>query len=65
VSDNKCDKKDLAEYYRSLYNLGGCSREVAKEMIEPYLNKVNLKSKELAKKYNQKHRNITFANYIR
>jgi 16S rRNA U516 pseudouridylate synthase RsuA-like enzyme len=62
---NICDKKRVAEYYRKLYNLGVCSREIAKEMIQPYLIEVNLKSRELAEKYNQKHRNITFANYVR
>ena len=39
-----------AEYYRNLYRLGKCSREEAKDEILPYLNVVNKKAKELAKK---------------
>ena len=31
----------------------------------PYLDYVNKKSKELANKYNQKHKKITFSYYIR
>ena len=40
-------------------------RETAKEYIMPYLAYVNSKQKELAKKYNQKHKEITFSYYIR
>lgn len=54
-----------AEKYRALYNLGGCSREEATKNIMPYLETVNNKSKEIAKKYNRKPKRITFANYIR
>ena len=46
--------KANAEYYRDLYRTGKCSREIAKEEITPYLDAVNEKAKELAKKYNQK-----------
>lgn len=54
-----------AEYYRDLYRLGKCSREVAKEEIMPYLDKVNEKSMELCKKYNQKHKPVSFSSYVR
>jgi hypothetical protein len=36
-----------------------------KEHIMPYLDYVNEKSKELANKYNQKHKEITFSYYLR
>ena len=57
--------KSTAEYYCDLYRLGKIDREKAKEYIMPYLDYVNTKSKELAKKYNQKHKKITFSYYIR
>ena len=43
--------KANAEYYRDLYRTGKCSREIAKEEIMPYLDKVNEKAMELSKKY--------------
>lgn len=57
--------KNKAEEYRYLYNTGKITREEAKINIMPYLNKLNEKSLELAKKYNQKHKKITFSNFIR
>lgn len=55
----------IAEKYRLLYNIGECNREAAKKMIQPYLDMVNLKSKEIAKKYNKKPKTITFSVYVR
>ena len=57
--------KTVADTYCDLYRLGKISREEAKEYIMPYLDYVNEKSKELAKKYNQKHKEITFSYYLR
>lgn len=57
--------KNKAEEYRYLYNTGKITREEAKINIMPYLNKLNEKSLELAKKYNQKHKKIIFSNFIR
>ena len=54
-----------AEEYRILYKTGQCTREEAKNKIQPYLNVVNKKSIELAKKYNQKSKKISFAVYVR
>lgn len=54
-----------AEYYRNLYRLGKCSREEAKDEILPYLNVVNKKAKELAKKYNQRYSPINFSYFVR
>ena len=50
--------KSTAEYYCDLYRLGKINREKAKEYIVLYLDYVNAKSKELTKKYNQKHKDI-------
>ena len=52
--------KEQAEYYRELYRVNAISREQAKEMIQPYLDLVNDKSKEIAKKYNQKAKFVNF-----
>lgn len=57
--------RETAETYRYLYRSGQCSREVAKENITPYLNAVNEKMKEIAKKYNRRPQKIGFAIYIR
>lgn len=62
------DVKELqgtAEIYRAKYNLGQCSREEAKKYIMPYINEVNKKGLEIAKKYNRKPIKITFYSYIR
>lgn len=54
-----------AERYRAQYNMGLCSREIAKENIMPYLNEINKRAVEIAKKYNKKPKKITFSYYIR
>ena len=62
---DRFELQNQAEYYRNLYRLGKIDRELAKEMIMPYLDFCNNKSKELCKKYHQKHKEIIFANYVR
>lgn len=62
---NRYELQNQAETYRDLYRLGKVTREEAKEKIIPYLDFVNNKSKELCKKYNQKHRQVNFSNYVR
>lgn len=57
--------KSDAELYCNLYRIGKVDRETAKEYIMPYLVYVNSKQKELAKKYNQKYKEITFSYYVR
>ena len=65
MTDEILELKIHAEYYRDLYRLGKIYREEAKQEIMPYLDKVNEKSKELAKKYNQKYRPVNFCAYVR
>ncbi len=65
MTDEIMKLKCNAEYYRALYCLGQCSREVAKEEIMPYLDKVNEKAKELAKKYSQRYKPVTFNAFVR
>lgn len=47
------------------YNIGAITREEAKKEIMPYINAVNKKSDELAKKYNVKAKKVTFIGFIR
>lgn len=57
--------KRIAEEYRALLRNGHVDREEAKKFIMPYIDAFNQKSKEIAKKWNQRPRTITFAKFIR
>lgn len=57
--------KDKAEKGRTLYRSGNIDIKSAKELVMPYLNAVNAKAKELAKKYNQCPHTVTFRAYVR
>lgn len=57
--------KETAENARMLYRKGKFNIVVAKALISPYLDVVNAKAKELAKKYNQKPRKVSFYAYVR
>lgn len=54
-----------AEKYRDLFHAGVVSRDEAKEKIMPFIEAFNKKSVEIAKKWNQKPRKISFIKYIR
>lgn len=57
--------KQKAEEGRILYKQNKIIREEAKQHIIPYINEVNNKSKEIAKKYGQKPRLVNFNSFIR
>lgn len=57
--------KQLAELARAEYRRSLITREEAQERIMPYINAVNERSKELAKKYNQKPRMASFNTFVR
>lgn len=57
--------KNRAEEYRALYRAGSVSREIAKVEIMPYIDIFNSKSKEVAKKFKQQPRTISFVKFIR
>jgi len=57
--------KETSERYRILYQLNKCTRGEAKENIMPYLDAINEKSKEIAKKYSQNPRLVSFISYVR
>lgn len=57
--------KEQAEIGRAMYRNNLISRTEAQELIMPYIDKVNERSKELAKKYNQKPKLTSFSAYLR
>ena len=57
--------KQKAENAKYLYRTNAISRETAKEEIMPYIEAYNQKSLEIAKKYNQKAKKLTFASFVR
>ena len=65
MTDDVLKLKVNAEYYRDLYRIGKCTREEALSEIMPYLDKVNEKGRELAKKYNQRYKPVSFASFVR
>ena len=56
---------DQAHTARLQYWVWEITREKAKELIQPYLDFVNAKSKEIAGKYGVKHRDVHFIGFIR
>lgn len=58
-------ERERAEQARILYNSGKITREEAKEMILPYINKFNEASKRLAEKYGVKPKLFSLAAFLR
>lgn len=54
-----------AEKAKVLLYTGTIGIEEAKTIIEPYISAVNAKSRELAKKYNQKPRLVSISGFLR
>ena len=57
--------RNKAEQAKILYRSNVIDRKEAEKDIKPHLKVANDKSKELAKKYNQKPRLISMAAYLR
>lgn len=57
--------KDKAEKGRMMYRASTISQEDAKAMVMPYIEAVNAKAKQLAKKYNQRARLTSFRAFVR
>lgn len=57
--------RDQAEKGRMLYRSGNATMEEAKELVMPYINLFNKRSKEIAKKYNQRPKFISFNSFCR
>lgn len=62
--DNK-ELKMKADVAKANLYLGTFTYDEAKEAIKPYVEAYNKKSKEIAKKYNQRPRTITVASFLR
>lgn len=54
-----------AERAKCLYAYDQITREKTEEMIQPFLDAANEKSKEIAKRWNAKHRDITMIGFLR
>lgn len=57
--------KTIAEIAKSDFMLDVITLEQAKEKIMPYIDVTNIKSKEIAKKYKQRYRGISFTGFMR
>ncbi len=57
--------KIKADQAKILYKRGEISYNEAIDSIKPYIDKVNIKSKELAKKYNQRPRLVKINSFMR
>jgi hypothetical protein len=49
----------------SLARQGVITYDEAKRRAQPYLDKVNARAREIAKKYGKKHSNFTFTGIVR
>lgn len=57
--------KEEAERGRQLYRSSIIDQSQAKKMINPYLEAVNEKSVEIAKKYGMKPKKVQFRSFVR
>lgn len=57
--------KTKAEQARTLLRIGEIDFDEAKKLVKPYIDLVNSKSKEIAKKYNQKPRLVSVSGFLR
>lgn len=57
--------RDQAERGRSLYRSSEITQKEAKEMVQPYLDAVNERGKELAKKFNVRPKKVGFKGFVR
>lgn len=59
------DLKQKALIAKLMYQTNRITREEARTEIQPFIDLFNEKSKEIAKKYNQKPKTISFISYVR
>lgn len=62
---NRNNLKRQAEFYRQRYFDGDISIEVAKEMIMPYINLLNIDNEKISKAYGRYLPPITFDKFIK
>ena len=62
---NRDNLKRQAEFYKERYFDNDISIELAREMIMPYINLLNIERKKLSKAYGQYLPPITFEKFMR
>lgn len=62
---NRNNLKRQAEFYRQRYFDGDVSIEIAKEMIMPYINLLNIDNEKISKAYGRYLPPITFDKFIK
>lgn len=62
---NRNNLKRQAEFYRQRYFDGDISIEVAKEMIMPYINLLNIDNEKISKAYGRYLPPMTFDKFIK
>lgn len=60
----KDELRKKAEYYKELYLKGEISEEKAREMIQPYINVLNLSIKEVRRAYGLYIKEQTFEKFM-
>ena len=62
---NRNNLKRQAEFYRQRYFDGDISIEVAKEMIMPYINLLNIDNEKISKAYGRYLPPVTFEKFMK
>lgn len=62
---NRNNLKRQAEFYKQRYFDGDISIEIAKEMIMPYINLLNIDNEKISKAYGQYLPTITFEKFLK
>ena len=62
---NRNNLKRQAEFYKQKYFDGDISIEIAKEMIIPYINLLNIDNEKISKAYGRYLPPITFDKFIK
>lgn len=65
VSDEAIANREIINQIKNLYLQGKISREVAEALSAPTIQKINKRQAEIAKKWNKKHRPVTFTGLMR
>ena len=66
VSDNAANNREAIKQIKLLYDQGQISRDKAKELAQPIIDRVNVKSLEIAKLHGKKsYTKLDFINAMR
>ena len=62
---NRDNLKNQAEFYKKRFYDGEVSLEMAREMIMPYINLLNIEREKLSKAYGRYLSTITFEKFLK